>query len=163
MSGYEVVELIIPQHVDDLMPLLQDQHAEGYPHLDFSEVKIRWFIDKIIRDLDRDLRNCFLCYKGHELIGYAYASVDEFIFSTQKFAHVEMIYVVPEYRGSRAYLKLMKAYEEWARLRGCVEFWAGVAIPDRERADKISNTLEKVGYSRYGYIHKKGIGDGRWS
>lgn len=161
MAAYEVVEMIIPQHVDDLMPLARAQHAEGYPHLDFSEDKLHWIFSRVMRDLDRAFFNLFLCYKGHELIGHAYCSISEFMFNTQRFAHLEMIYIKPEYRGSRAYLKLMRAYEDWARLRGCVEFWAGVAIPDQQRADKISNTLEKVGYSRYGYTHKKGLGNGR--
>lgn len=161
MAEYEVVEMIIPQHIDDVLEISKDHHKEGYPHLEYSEEKLRWIFGRVMRDLDRDLYNQFLCYKGHQLIGYAYASISEFMFNTQRFANLEMIYIIPEYRGSRAFLKLVKAYEEWARLRGCVEFWSGVALDDRIRADKISNTLEKIGYKRFGYVQKKGIYDGR--
>jgi len=155
--AYEVVELIIQSQVDKFLPMTRRHHKEGYPYLDYSEEKVNWVIDRILKDLDRDTYNIFLCFKDQELIGYAYCVLGEYSFNTQRYANLELIYVVPEYRGSRAFLKLLKAFEEWARLRGCIEFMAGVGLDDEERCEKISNTLVKVGYARFGFSHKKRV------
>lgn len=153
--SYVVTELILPSQVEDILELSPIHHAEGYPYLDYSDEKLRFVFNRIMEDQERDLYNMFLAYKEDELIGYAYCHISQYVFSTQRSSTLEMLYVKKAARGSRVFLKLLKAYEEWARLRGCVEFFVGVSLDDMTLADKTSRLYEKVGYGRFGYIHKK--------
>jgi hypothetical protein len=152
---FHVGELIIYSQVDELLELCRMHHAAGYPHLEMNEEKVRFVADKVIADVDREFYNVFLLYKDDELVGYGYAYITQYTFSTQRNSTLEFIFLKPAVRSIKAFLKVLRKYEEWARLRGSVEMHVGVGLNDIQRADRISNLYEKVGYKRFGYIHKK--------
>lgn len=141
--------------VEDLIILSRMFHAENAPHLDFDAQKIRDRAEQLFADLDRDNLNVFMAYKDGEPVGFILGWVNTYLFSYQVIAHQELWYVIPAFRGTRIAFRLIKEFEEWARLRGAVEIFTGVASHDAEKNKNVSHVLTRMGYPRVGYYHKK--------
>ncbi len=72
-------------------------------------------------------------------------TIGEHIFSEDKTA-VELVwYVTPDHRSSSGSLRLIKAYEKWAKLVGCTQStMSNLVNPSMDRLTKIYN---KLGYT----------------
>jgi len=55
-----------------------------------------------------------------------------------------IVYIDPKYRGGRGFIKLIKAYEEWARSRGAVELVLSVSTGINTQ--KTGQLYERLGY-----------------
>ena len=147
---YTVTELLTETHVSDIVALGRVFVAEAGAHLEYDEKEVRETCRIVMSDMDREYFNFFLVYREYELIGFIYASCGKYIFNQQRFAQQELIYVRPAYRHTRAFLKLIKAFEEWARLRSAVEIWMGTG-----HSKTFSTVLPRIGYPEVGTYHKK--------
>lgn len=147
---YTVTELLTAQHVDDVVALGRVFMAEYCNHLEYDEGEVKAACRQVLTDDDREFFNIFLVYKDHEPLGFMYATCGKFLFSKQRYAQQELLFVRPAYRHTRAFLKLIKAFEEWARLRSSVEIWMGSA-----HSKTLSNILPRIGYPEVGTYHKK--------
>jgi GNAT superfamily N-acetyltransferase len=148
--GYYVTELQTQQHIEDLISMGRVFAAEAGPHLDFDPDEVRSACNVVLNDFDREFFNFFIAYKDDEPVGFIYAICGKYLFNKQRYAQQELIYVRPAYRGTRAFLKLVKAFEEWARLRSSIEIWMGSA-----HSKQFSDILPRIGYPEAGTYHKK--------
>lgn len=150
----KVVEVRSDRHTEDLIKVAVLMHKEtAAPILDFMPNQIRKFCRQIQGDFDRDYLNGFLCYNGDLPIGFIVCRACQYLFSTQILAYQELVYVKKEFRGTKAFILLIKAFEEWARLRGAVQVFTGVAVFDPAVAKKTSKLLAKMGYPKVGAYH----------
>jgi hypothetical protein len=147
---YTVTELLTQKHVDDLVAMGRVLAAEAGPHLQFEEEEVRATCRLVLGDHDREYHNFFLVYNTHEPVGFIYAVCGKYIFNKQRYTQQELIFIRPTYRHTRAFLKLVGAFEEWARLRSSVEIWMGSA-----HSKSFSNVLPRIGYPEVGTYHKK--------
>lgn len=144
--------------IEAVILLAAKMHELNAPHLDFDPTCIRRYYEAIKRDMDRDSYNCFIAYVDNKPAGFLVCIASEYFFSRQICARQELWYVDPLYRNVRVSFELMRAFEEWARLRGAVEIITGVMIVDEpERAEKIGNMLTRMGYPKVGSYHTRAL------
>jgi GNAT superfamily N-acetyltransferase len=88
---------------------------------------------------------------GH-VIGYVAARVVEKPFTSGLFIELDLLYVEPRYRGSRAAALLMDTYDRWASMFGKCEQYAQYTdnIPD-----VVLRMLTKRGFKIHGVILKR--------
>ena len=147
---YKVTELLTDQHVNDIVAMGKVFVAENGAHLQYDEEEVKNTCNMVLDDLEREFLNIFLVYKDHEPVGFIYASCGKYLFNKQRYAQQELIFIRPAFRHTRAFLKLVSAFEEWARLRSSVEIWMGSA-----HCKTFSNILPRIGYPEVGTYHKK--------
>lgn len=147
---YKVTELLTDEHVNDIVAMGKVFVAEKGPHLQYDEEEVKATCRQVLGDMDREYLNIFLVYRDHEPLGFIYASCGKYLFNKQRYAQQELLYIRPAYRHTRAFLKLIRAFEEWARLRSSVEIWMGSA-----HNKTLGNILPRIGYPEVGTYHKK--------
>jgi GNAT superfamily N-acetyltransferase len=89
---------------------------------------------------------------GYDKDGKAVAmmagGVSSYFFSPKRKAYDHVWYVVPEHRGSRTAVLLLKRFVEWARSRGAGEIFVGVTTNiEPERTGKL---LSRLGFKHVG-------------
>jgi len=110
-------------------------------------------------DEERKYFNCWIVYSDDgKPAGYIAATIKRNFYSFRNIATQEMWYVLPEYRGTRAALMLIKELEEWALVHKCEQIFMGVEhnVAD-DMTIKISNLIERLGYARRGFYHIKRV------
>lgn len=78
--------------------------------------------------------------------------VPEF-FSGRLLANDMGMYVAPEYRGTRVFIKMLKTFETWAKESGAekIILYHSAGI----NTDKAISLFSKLGYEHYGFIFDK--------
>lgn len=147
---FKVVELITDEHIADVVAMSRVFFAEYNAPITYDKQEVINTCTVIKKDMERDTVNIFLIYREEEPVGFILVSISGYMFSKQRCASQDLLFVRPAYRGTKAFLMLLRAYEEWARLRACVEIWAGSI--DNEA---FANVLPRIGYPRVGSYHRK--------
>jgi GNAT superfamily N-acetyltransferase len=75
----------------------------------------------------------------------AMMAASEMLLNRQFIAQEVIFWVEPEHRGSRLALKLMEAYEFWAKKVGCS--FTQMSLVETEQAQKIARLYERKGYA----------------
>ena len=100
--------------------------------------------------------NCFcsLAKSGDVYIGFIWGMVQEMWFSDCKTGSDLGLYILPEYRGkSMAPIRLIRAFEDFCKSRGCVEIrLSSSASIDEEKASRLYRMMQ---YNRCGFITYK--------
>ena len=84
----------------------------------------------------------FVLEKDNSIIGFLVGMWSEHLFSDSRVASELGFFIEEDHRGGRAFLKLIKAYEEWAKEQSC----DCICMSDITEIQ----TLETL-YSRFGY------------
>lgn len=90
----------------------------------------------------------FLAIEDNKIIGSIGGAVIPYFFSTRKKAGDLGFYVEPEYRGSRAAIKLVNALESWAKEKGVEDLYLGQTTG--VDVDKTRDFYERLGYKVVG-------------
>jgi GNAT superfamily N-acetyltransferase len=90
----------------------------------------------------------FLAIEDNKIIGSIGGAVIPYFFSTRKKAGDLGFYVEPEYRGSRAAIKLVNALESWAKEKGIEDLYLGQTTG--VDVDKTQDFYERLGYKVVG-------------
>lgn len=109
----------------------------------------------IRNDIERKNVNCFIAYENGEPIGFLVGVASPAFHRQGIVAEQKLCYVVPNRRGSFAALRLVQAFERWARLQGATQIFTGTA--NKRYAEKTSQFFERIGYARVGALHVKEI------
>lgn len=90
----------------------------------------------------------FLAIDKNKIVGLIGGAVIPYFFSTRKKVGDLGFYVDPEYRGSRAAIKLVKALESWAKEMGVEEVYLGQTTG--VEVEKTKDFYERLGYTVVG-------------
>ena len=87
-----------------------------------------------------------------EIVGFFAGSIDEQVLSRDTYSFDIGIYILPQHRGSRAFMRLVKAFETWSLTKGVKEICIGVS--SEIAPDCVVRMYERLGYkmSSYGLI-----------
>jgi GNAT superfamily N-acetyltransferase len=140
---------------DALLHLGRMHVDECMPNVGFSGAAVNATSDMILRDSERKLSNIWIAWLDEKPIGYALAMCSSYYWNFEHVAKMDMWYVVPEARGTWAAIKLVKAFEEWARLNGSRELYVGIARTDADEAKHIRRLFPRLGYSWCGSNYLK--------
>lgn len=91
----------------------------------------------------------FVAIENDKIIGFISAIAHEYFFSNRKTASDLGFFVLPEFRGSRAALKLVKSLENWAKEIGVDDLHLGQTTA--VEMDKTKQFYERLGYKTVGF------------
>lgn len=93
---------------------------------------------------------CFVVERDGEIIGFLMASVDEGYFTDEKTTSDLLVYVKPEWRGSRAFYLLITEYIAWAKEQDAKLIF--LSNSTGYEPEKIGKLYERLGFHRVGGI-----------
>lgn len=134
--------------IEELIEICREAHLESkYNHITFSANSLREQIQNhILEEL------AVKVVSANKIVGFLLASKTGFIFSDISISLETIFYVRQQYRGTRCFYLLMKAYNKWS-----------IGIPQLMMPhfaidnSKTYSALEKLGFSEVGRIYAKGI------
>jgi GNAT superfamily N-acetyltransferase len=98
----------------------------------------------------------FLAELDSKLIGFIAGMTQRYFFSDRQKSTDMGFYVLPEYRGSRAALRLIHAFEEWSIEKGVDDICIGqTTAVDIEKTQKFYTHLgyKTVGFNTVKHLH----------
>jgi GNAT superfamily N-acetyltransferase len=98
-----------------------------------------------------------LAIDDDKIVGFIAAMVHEYFFSNRKRVSDLGFYVLPEHRGSRAAIKLVKSLETWAKQTGADDLHLGQTTA--VEIDKTRQFYERLGYKTVGFNTIKHLKD----
>lgn len=130
---------------DAVIALGRSMHAESprFRALPFSEPQLRATFDALLESKDAVVYLAEPARGG--IVGLLAGGVGSHYFSIARYAYDLALYVVPDWRGSSAAIRLVSRFEAFARERGAQEVVLGVSTGvDTARTLKF--------YERFGYV-----------
>ena len=113
------------------------------------EVHFGW-----LKNMMEHKRTCFLVDETEgELRGFFLGGLSTYYFNNDVFAEDYTIYVAPDYRGTRIGLRLIKAFEEWARNQGAKHCYLGTNTGIQ--SGRFVKLLQVLGYGGPGMMLSK--------
>ena len=148
------VRLGIDADEDAIVEMARLNCALSTPHLEFAPEKVR--------DAYRDyLATCsttfFVVDRDGEAVAFLMAGIYEYRHAYGLFVAQEVIFVRPEYRGSRAAALLMKHLVEWAKGLGAKEITGG--NDNAFQSDRTAKFLIKFGFQPVGFFMRRNLTD----
>ena len=89
------------------------------------------------------------------IVGALMAVVEQQIFSDEWTASIMHIDVLPEARMGGWAVRLLKAFEQWAKNRGVVEL--GFGINSEDDMQRIGQFAQRMGYRKVGENYVRGV------
>lgn len=152
----KVHEVLSEKDVEDIIEMAVEFHAEVESNVTFDPDVIRSFGRMLRNDYDREDWNAYVAHaEDGTPVGFLVCKMAPYFFSRERAAYQELWYVRKEYRGTRISFDLIRAFEEWGRLRGAVQLFSGQINPEPSVGKKISRVLTRLGYPRVGTYHCK--------
>jgi len=90
----------------------------------------------------------FVVGLGDRLVGFALCEIRQFTFNAGLIAALQIIYVAPGQRGTRASAMLVDEFLRWGRTIGCARYSLGADHPDT--AERVARFFERFGARRIG-------------
>jgi len=91
----------------------------------------------------------FIAIKESEIIGFFAGVVIEHFLSHDTYATDIGVYITPNHRGGTAFLRLVKAFEDWATQMGATEIQLGVSTGIHPQSTV--RMYERLGYTMTSY------------
>ena len=98
---------------------------------------------------------CHVVEHDGRLVGALVGYINEFFFGHDLIASDSGWFILPEYRGSRSAVKLLKNFEAWAKANGAKEVAMGISTD--VSPEKTGALLQKLGYVHVGGNYKRAI------
>ena len=129
-------------------------HQESYfKHFNYSEEKLNKFLRLMI--LNPEQYCAYVYEKDNTIIGFFLGVSSEQWIGTDKMSSDLACYVIPEERGSIAGVRLIKAYEEWAKENKVKEIILGVSTGINTK--RTSSLFKHLGYGDEAFSFRKRI------
>lgn len=143
-----------PDDLESIIALGEAMHAESprFNGMPFDPGRLRALAPTLFAD------GIVLVAESSEgVVGMAVGFVTPHFFCNVVTASDLAIYVLPASRGGRWAVKLIRAFEDRARVKGAAE--AVLGISTEVAADRTAGLYEGLGYRRSGVILVKQLGD----
>lgn len=145
------ISLINIDDIQQLVEIASIAHQESkYRDLPFSGARI----SKTFHEHVQSSEMLALKAVSDQISGFFLAEIGGMIFTEQKIAMETSYYVLPKYRGTRAFYLLISAFKEWADDKKLPQFCMPHFAKDN---NKTYSALEKMDFSEAGRIYKRGI------
>lgn len=137
---------------DQLMAIAKTFHQEScYNDELFDEDKFKALLNVCLVSPDR--MSVFYHKVDGIIVGGILGYIAERYFSKETTAGDLGMFILPEYRGSRVFLRLLKEFEEWAISRKVSKIIIGHTT--KINMEKAPNFYKKLGYDLQGFIFCK--------
>jgi len=107
----------------------------------------------LIDTIENDNMCGYLVYDDDLICGMILGYVNKLYFSKEKCLYENLLYVIPEKRGSSAAYKLVKSWEKFGQDKGARDVWAGVSTGINSK--KAKAFYNKLGFEDISYGMRK--------
>lgn len=124
------VRLVVEQDYRALLSLAKAAAKECEPDLGFAEATFEETFTKVLR---ADLTG-FVAETDHRLVGFTLSRIDGFYFASGISTSLDIIFVLPGWRGTRVPALLLGSFLEWSDNLGARRKYMGInngLHPDR--------------------------------
>lgn len=136
--------------VETVVHLGRKMHSLGrFKELEYDFAKCR----TVVRHCVENSGSYFFCIAetdAGEIIGLHMGMLQEYFFSSQQLAQSISFFVVPEYRGSSAAVKMVYAFKKWAEKREAAEVVFGTGISEGAPLAVVDNFMKRMGFTLTG-------------
>jgi len=140
------------EDIDTIVKIGKVMHQESmYSDLPFDEVKVR----NLMAGLIDGNGVVFVAERGGNIIGGFAGAVAEFWFNTAIHAFDFGLFILPEHRGGSAAIRLLAAFEHWAKEMGAM--WCDIGITTGVHTEQTSRLYTKLGYNQSGVLFRKEV------
>lgn len=131
-----------------LLDMMQRYHQEMPPEV-AGDFDYPLAADRMMRCIGQPDHFQCIAFDGSQAIGCIAAALAPMRYwSPENLALDIVLYVLPEYRAKGAGLKLIRAYEDWARSKGCRHI--SLSCSSRINEDRTYKLYERLGYEPIG-------------
>ncbi len=142
--------LAMPEDKDAVLALAQMDVEETLPHLDFQRDVAEATFDQAVTRADPTI---FVVEDQREVVGFLVGMLESYAFTSGVFVVQEVLYVRPDYRGTRAAVHLIKEFFRWGDIVGAREWIVGVS--NGFQPERTARLFEHFGAKRAGVFLKK--------
>lgn len=146
------IRKLLPEDIPNCIALGKLMHAEScYRDTEYSKQKCMQLGFLAIRD---SKHIWLVAEKDMKIIGMLGARINQAYFSYDMIAQDYLVYVLPEYRGSSAFSRMVKQYLKWAIDKEAkLIFLATSTGVDTDRVEQLYNRL---GLKKMGALYQLG-------
>lgn len=136
--------LILEQDRARLKSMARVAATECEPDLGFDEATFGETFDKVI---SAELTG-FVVEQNHDLVGFTLSRIDGFYFASGISTSLDIIFVLPGWRGTRAPALLLRSFLEWSDSLGARRKYMG--INNGLHPERTAQFFERAGARRLG-------------
>lgn len=140
------VRLALESDFDEIVEMGRHNAETTKPLDSYSEEIVRETLQQYLDSADPTV---FVCEKNRKLIGFLLAAFGTYEYRAGFYVVQKIMYVKPEYRGTRAAVLLMKHLVDWARRIGAVEITGG--NDNAFNSERTAGFLGHFGFQKVGY------------
>ena len=136
-----------------LLEMAAAMHAESprFQHLGYSEEKMYDVIQRLLAENIGGIVT--IDAENGRLAGMFGFLIVEYFFSFEKVATDLGIYVRPEFRGTSAFPRMLRMFEDWTDQLGVAD--KQVSVTTGVNTERVVRAFERLGYSHYGEVMVK--------
>ncbi len=133
---------------DALIQMGKAMHKENsFASMPFDEEKTKAFFD-----MTRVQELAIVAEHEGKIVGMLGAGIRQHFFSCEPMAVEYLVYVIPEWRGTRTAERLLNVYVTWARENGVKEGNVNIGINAGSDTARIERFYNKLGFKRTGVL-----------
>jgi GNAT superfamily N-acetyltransferase len=153
--AFHVEQLDNEKHIRHLMQLAVKEHNElgfGRP---FDVKAVEHSCKYYLNDHGRKWNTAWVVYTDDDVpIGFLVARRFEFYHSWETAVSQEFFFVLPEYRGTRAFMLLLNELVDWAAQHKAHKIYLTVAHDEKNpMTERLRILYNKLGYNQQGTFH----------
>jgi GNAT superfamily N-acetyltransferase len=148
------IRAFLPEDIEQVVDICKQQASTS----DYSEVKFNAeLLRKNVLDYHERQDICMFCAfdSQQKLIGFTAYSAQHYVFSYDIQIADMTSYVIPEYRKSTVYPRLMQCVERWGKKMNAKRMYS--AISTGVNIEEIHNMFLRCGYVHLGGVYRKDL------
>lgn len=150
----QFARLAIEDDFDEIVEMARFNAAQTMSHHEFSPFRVMDTLNQYIETANPTM---FVTEKRGTLTGFMKATMSEYDFTDGFYTTVEVIFVKPEFRGTRAAPLLLREFIRWSDMLGAKENTGG--NDNQYHSEQTARFFEKHDFSRVGFFVRR-IGSG---
>ena len=136
--------------IQDVVDMGAVMHAEGaYINMTYDPHKCADLARAVMADTENQIALVAETEHG-EVVGMLSGYVIPFYFGPDLVSHDRIVYIIPSYRGTSAFLRLVRKYVEWARSKKVRQIF--MAISTGINTDKTTDLYVRLGFRHVGGV-----------
>lgn len=150
--------LALPSDEDAFVALARQAHEESLPHVPYSEAKVRATFHRYLTTAHPTIT--VAVGSDGTLSGFASQTISEYPSGDGLYTTLEVTFVRPDKRGSRAAALLLRWFVAWSDGLGALESTGG--NDNSLHSERTSKFLSRFGFETVGYfMRRKGAAIGK--
>lgn len=146
------LRLALPSDEDSFVVLAKAAHEESLPHVAYSEAKVRATFQRYLVTAHPTIT---VVAAGDDLVAFASQTISEYPSGDGIYTTLEVSFVRPDKRGSRAAALLLRWFAEWSDQLGALESTGG--NDNSLHSERTSKFLSRFGFEPVGiFMRRKG-------